>query len=94
MRVHLRPARPGRLDPQAILIDFFALAETLDAQVKAKAPEGGVLVETRSMTPAFAPEVDGAAETFARRIAGDNGPPRVVPYAAEAGQFQARGSPP
>jgi acetylornithine deacetylase len=43
------------------------------------------------MTPPFAPEVDGAAETFARRIAGDNGPPRVVPYAAEAGQFQGAG---
>ena len=43
------------------------------------------------MTPAFAPEVDGAAEAFARRIAGDNGPPRVVPYAAEAGQFQGAG---
>jgi acetylornithine deacetylase len=91
MRVHLRPAharRPGRQDDPA---DFFALAETLDAQIKAKAPEGGVVVETRSMTPAFAPEIDGAAETFARRIAGDNGPPRVVPYAAEAGQFQGAG---
>ncbi len=48
-------------------------------------------VETRSTTPAFAPEADGAAEAFARRLAGDNGPPRVVPYAAEAGQFQGAG---
>jgi acetylornithine deacetylase len=54
-------------------------------------PKAACVVETRSMTPAFAPEVDGAAETFARRIAGDNGPPRVVPYAAEAGQFQGAG---
>ena len=32
-----------------------------------------------------------AAEAFARRLAGDNGPARVVPYAAEAGQFQEAG---
>ncbi|KRA65868.1 acetylornithine deacetylase [Caulobacter sp. Root655] len=82
---------PAGMDAQAILADFFALAAKLDAEIKAKAPEGGVRVETRSMTPAFAPEVDGAAEVFARRIAGDNGPPRVVPYAAEAGQFQGAG---
>ena len=31
------------------------------------------------------------AELFARRLAGDNGPARVVPYAAEAGQFQEAG---
>ncbi|EJL28285.1 acetylornithine deacetylase ArgE [Caulobacter sp. AP07] len=82
---------PAGMDAQAILADFFALAAKLDAEIKARAPEGGVRVETRSMTPAFAPEVDGAAEVFARRIAGDNGPPRVVPYAAEAGQFQGAG---
>jgi len=31
------------------------------------------------------------AEAFARRMAGDNGPARVAPYAAEAGQFQGAG---
>lgn len=82
---------PAGMDAQVILTDFFALAAALDAEIKARAPEGGVRVETRSMTPAFAPEVDGVAEIFARRIAGDNGPPRVVPYAAEAGQFQGAG---
>ncbi|MET0338256.1 MAG: acetylornithine deacetylase [Caulobacter sp.] len=81
---------PGR-DPQAILTDFFALADQLDAEVKAKAPEGGVKVEVRSLTPAFAPEAEGAAEALARRLAGDNGPPRVAAYAAEAGQFQGAG---
>ncbi|MBO9709804.1 MAG: acetylornithine deacetylase [Caulobacter sp.] len=82
---------PGGPDPREILADFFALAQALDAEIKVKAPEGGVLVETRSLTPAFTPEENGAAEAFARRIAGDNGPPRVVPYAAEAGQFQGAG---
>ncbi len=81
---------PGR-DPKAILADFFALAERLDDQVRESAPEGGVTVEVRSLTPAFAPEADGAAEALARRLAGDNGPPRVAAYAAEAGQFQGAG---
>ncbi len=82
---------PPGLDPDAILADFFVLAGRLDAEVKAKAPEGGVKVEVRSLTPSFAPEKDGVAETFARRMAGDNGPARVAPYAAEAGQFQGAG---
>lgn len=82
---------PPGLDPAAILADFFALAASLDAEVRARAPEGGVKVEVRSLTPSFAPEPDGAAEAFARRMAGDNGPARVAPYAAEAGQFQGAG---
>ena len=48
-------------------------------------------IERRSTTPALAPEPDGAAEALARALTGDNGPPRVVPYAAEAGQFQGAG---
>ena len=79
------------VDPSRLLTGFMALAAELDAQIKARAPEGGVRVETRSLTPAFAPEIDGAAELFARRLAGDNGPARVVPYASEAGQFQGAG---
>ncbi|AAK25593.1 acetylornithine deacetylase [Caulobacter vibrioides] len=82
---------PAGMDPVALLSDFFAMASALDAQIKAKAPEGGVKVERRSLTPAFAPEEDGVAEAFARKLAGDNGPARVVPYAAEAGQFQGAG---
>lgn len=81
---------PGQ-DPMAILADFFARAGALDLELKARAPEAGVKVERRSLTPAFAPEIDGVAEAFARRMAGDNGPARVVPYAAEAGQFQGAG---
>lgn len=41
--------------------------------------------------PGFRPETDGAAEAFARRLTGDNGPARVVSYASEAGQFQQGG---
>jgi acetylornithine deacetylase len=82
---------PPGVDPDAVLTPFFAMAATLDAEMKARFPETGVEVVRRSLTPAFAPEPDGEAERVARALAGDNGPPRVVPYAAEAGQFQQAG---
>lgn len=50
-----------------------------------------MVVEKRTDVPPFAPEPDGAAEAFARSLTGDNGPPRVVAFAAEAGQFQQAG---
>ena len=82
---------PPRLDPLSILEPFFAEATALDAELKARAPEAGVEIVRRSLTPAMDPEPDGEAEALARRLAGDNGPARVVSYAAEAGQFQAAG---
>ena len=82
---------PPGLDPEVLLGGFFAEVETLDRALKARAPEAGVRVERHSNVPPFAPEADGAAEAFARRLTGDNGPPRVVAYAAEAGQFQRAG---
>jgi acetylornithine deacetylase len=82
---------PAGVDPFAVLAGFFAEADAVDAELKARFPETGVMVERRSLTPPLAPEPDGAAEAFARTLAGDNGPPRQVPYAAEAGQFQQAG---
>lgn len=82
---------PPGLAPQALLAPFLAEADTLDAEMKARFPDTGIAVVRRSATPAFAPEPDGEAERIARSLAGDNGPPRVVPYAAEAGQFQEAG---
>ncbi|HEX3699161.1 MAG TPA: M20/M25/M40 family metallo-hydrolase, partial [Phenylobacterium sp.] len=79
------------LAPEGLLGDFFALAQALDREVKARAPEAGVRVQRQADVPAFAPERDGAAEAFARRLTGDNGPARAVSYAAEAGQFQQAG---
>lgn len=81
---------PGQ-EPEAILAPFFAACEAADTELRARFPEAGVRVERRSRTPSFAPEADGAAERLARRWAGDNGPARAVPYAAEAGQFQGAG---
>jgi acetylornithine deacetylase len=68
-----------------------AQAQAMDAALKARAPEAGVRVDMRSLTPPLAPETGGAAELLARLLAGDNGPGRVVSYAAEAGQFQGAG---
>ncbi len=82
---------PPGLDPEAILSDFHAAALAMDAELKARAPEAGVRVERRSATPPLSPETDGEAERLARLLAGDNGPGRVVSYAAEAGQFQEAG---
>ena len=82
---------PPGLDPHMILTPFFAQAAALDVALKARADEAGVAIVQTSSTPAFAPEPDGLAESFARRLAGDNGPPRAVAFATEAGQFQQAG---
>lgn len=82
---------PGPCTPADILQPFLAEAAELDRALKARAPEAGVAVEMRTNVPPFAPEAAGAAEAFARRMTGDNGPPRVVAFAAEAGQFQQAG---
>ncbi|QBM75698.1 acetylornithine deacetylase [Sphingomonas sp. AAP5] len=81
---------PGQ-DPDTIIAPFLAACAQEDQALKARFADAGVVVARRSATPSFAPEAGGAAETLARRLAGDNGPARVVPYAAEAGQFQGAG---
>ena len=83
-------APPG-VDVQKVLAPVFGLAGRLDAELKARASEAGVRIESRSGTPPLRPSPGGEAETLARRLAGDNGPARVVSYAAEAGQFQEAG---
>jgi len=82
---------PPGVKPAQVLADFVALVEQTDAELKARFPEAGVVFEKRASTPALAPEDDGAAETLARTLSGDNGPSRVVSYAAEAGQFREAG---
>lgn len=82
---------PAGTDPEALLADFFKAAQAMDAEIKAKAPEGGVKIERRSLTPAFAPEEDGVAEAFARKLAGDNGPARApCPTPPRPGSSKAR----
>ncbi|MBY0305272.1 MAG: acetylornithine deacetylase [Sphingomonas sp.] len=81
---------PGQ-NPEAIVAPFLALAASEDARIKAQFGDAGVSVVRRSKTPCLVPDPDSPAEYLARRLAGDNGPPRMVPYAAEAGQFQEAG---
>ncbi|HEY5411844.1 MAG TPA: acetylornithine deacetylase [Caulobacteraceae bacterium] len=83
-------APPG-VDARKVLKPVFDLAARLDTELEARAPEAGVRIDQRSMTPPMRPDPEGAAEVLARRLAGDNGPARVVSYAAEAGQFQEAG---
>jgi acetylornithine deacetylase len=82
---------PPGVTPETVLAPFIEEARALDAELKARAPDAGVHFEQRSSVPPFAPEANGEAERLARRLAGDNGPARVVAYAAEAGQFQQAG---
>ncbi len=82
---------PPGLDPEAIIAPFLQRCAAMDQELKGRSPDAGVKVDRRSLTPSFAPEIDGEAERLARILAGDNGPGRVVSYAAEAGQFQGAG---
>ena len=82
---------PGGFDRWGALRPFLDLCEKLDGEMKAAWPGTGVSWELLGEVPALEPEEDGPAEAFARRLAGDNGPRRVVSYAAEAGQFQQAG---
>jgi acetylornithine deacetylase len=81
---------PGQ-DPDAIMAPFLEACAREDRALRARFADAGVSVLRRSATPSFAPEANGAAELLARRLAGDNGPARAAPYAAEAGQFQGAG---
>jgi len=82
---------PAGLVPDQALAGVFQAVAALDAALKGRAPQAGARIERRSAAPPLAPEPGGPAEAFARRLAGDNGPSRVVAFAAEAGQFQEAG---
>lgn len=82
---------PAGQDPNVILGPFRERVLNLDSRLKARFPECGAVLVQGAGTPPLMPETDGPAERFVRRLTGDNGPPRVVSYAAEAGQFQEAG---
>jgi len=85
-------APPG-VDARAELAGFLALAERIDAEMKARFPECGVEVEQLADVPPLRPDPAAGAEAFVRSLAGDNGPARVASFASEAGQFQGAGLP-
>ena len=82
---------PAGQEPDVILAGFREKVLKLDQALKTRFPECGASLVQGAGTPPLRPEIDGEAERFARRITGDNGPQRVVSYAAEAGQFQEAG---
>ncbi len=77
-------------DPRKYEDKMRELVVALDASIKARAPEGGAIMIPRSLSPAMTPEVNGAAETLARALTGDN-TLRAVAYATEGGIFQGAG---
>ena len=77
-------------DVKAIEQGLRERAAAIEAKMREGAPEATIEIRVRSDVPAFAPEVDGAAERLARQLTGDNST-RVVSYGTEAGQFQAAG---
>jgi len=77
-------------DVKAIEKGLRERAAAIEAKMRESAPEARIEIKVRSDVPAFAPEVDGAAERLARQLTGDNST-RVVSYGTEAGQFQAAG---
>lgn len=83
---------PDMAEADAIEVRFRQAAEALDAEIKARAAEGGVLVTRRSSTAGLALQRESEAEALARALTGDN-ETRAVAYAAEAGLFQRAGMP-
>ena len=83
---------PETAQGDAIEQRFRAVAAKIDADIKVRAPEGGVSIVRRTNTPGLAIERDSEAEILARALTGDN-ETRAVAYAAEAGLFQRAGIP-
>lgn len=83
---------PSQAEGDAIEARLRAAAAQLDAEIKARAPEGGVTITRRSMTPGLEMAPESAAESLARALTGDN-EIRAAAYAAEAGLFQRAGMP-
>lgn len=80
---------PASQDPQEWLARYVAYAAEIEAEIQAIRPEAKIVVTPRMANPALKPEVEGVADTLARRLTGDNGI-HVVSYGTEAGQFQER----
>jgi acetylornithine deacetylase len=69
---------------------FAAEAMRLDAALRSRRPEAGVILDRFFGVPALRPEAHGEAEALARALTGEN-ETDVVSYGTEAGQFQDAG---
>ncbi len=77
-------------DPYGFIGRFNEYAKSLVQEMRKIAPECDIITETKSDVPALKPENNGSAEELVRHLTGLNDT-QVVPYAAEAGQFQEAG---
>lgn len=77
-------------DPNVHANAFRTKAMQLDAALKARRPEAGVVLNKFFDVSPLRPEVEGAAEALARALTGENAT-GVVSYGTEAGQFQDAG---
>ena len=80
---------PGE-DPEQWGARFEARVAEAEAEMQAVHPDTRIELRRKFRVPGLQPEEDGAAESLARQITGDNGR-HVVSYGTEAGQFQERG---
>jgi acetylornithine deacetylase len=78
------------IDTQKLLKPFFDAVERTRERLAKAGPDCGVEIAILADAPPLGPETNGEAERFLRDLTGDNAT-RVVPYAAEAGQFQRAG---
>lgn len=72
------------------LEEYAAFAKSLETEMRAVDPACGISIEVECDVPGCRAEENGAAETLARSLTGDNGD-HVVAYGTEAGQFQDAG---
>lgn len=84
---------PPGYNPDAILIDFKALCEARDAELKARFAHAGVSFTQLAKVPPLGAEGSEDAVAFVRKLTGENAPTSNVAYAAEGGQFQEVGFP-
>lgn len=77
-------------DWRAYLNRFQAYCDTLLPEMRAIAPECAIVTEVLAGAPGLAPEPGGPAAQLVHALTGRNDT-AVVPYGAEAGQFQEAG---
>ncbi|SHH75643.1 acetylornithine deacetylase [Cognatishimia maritima] len=76
--------------PEACRAAFEAQVARVAAAMQEVVPETGIDLSLDFNVPPLVPEQNGAAETLARRLTGDNSQ-NVVSFATEGGQFQEGG---
>ena len=64
---------PPSQNPQDWFDRYMGFVAKIEAEIQAIRPEASIEVIARDINPALKPETDGMAESFVRRITGDNG---------------------